>query len=134
MKFLAALFVLSVALIVYVRLSPNSAEKWHVAPEVDRDKSYSNGVLRRVENAPDGLGKLHEVIGKDASTQVLAGDVASGMVTYLSRTKLMGYPDFTTIKQDGDTLLIHGRSRFGKRDFGVNAKRVDGWIAALTAQ
>jgi uncharacterized protein (DUF1499 family) len=29
------------------------------------------------------------------------------------------------------TLAVYSRSRYGRRDFGVNAKRVEAWLAAL---
>jgi uncharacterized protein (DUF1499 family) len=28
-------------------------------------------------------------------------------------------------------LRIHGRLRFGRKDFGVNKARVDGWLAQM---
>ena len=47
------------------------------------------------------------------------------------RSRVFGFPDYTTVQQDGDTLRIYGRLRFGRRDFDVNRTRVDGWLAAL---
>ncbi|MEM9126862.1 MAG: DUF1499 domain-containing protein, partial [Pseudomonadota bacterium] len=66
-----------------------------------------------------------------ARTSVLAGSVSDGLVTYVTRSRLIGFPDYTTAQQDGDTLRIHARLRFGRSDFGVNRNRVDTWLAAL---
>ncbi len=79
----------------------------------------------------DGLARFHQVAVGTPRTTVLAGSVGEGMVTYVTRSKLMAYPDYTTAYQDGDVLKIYGRSRFGRKDFGVNATRVDAWIDAL---
>ena len=51
----------------------------------------------------------------------------------------MGFPDYTTIGvydgliEDADQryLEINGRLRFGTLDFGVNAKRIKGWLRAV---
>jgi len=70
-------------------------------------------------------------------TEVVAGSLAEGQVTYVTRTKLMGYPDFTTIGvygADPRYVEVYGRSRFGRSDLGVNAKRVNGWLAQIEAR
>ena len=89
------------------------------------------GVLRVAETGPDGLAKLDAYARATTRTSVLAGSVGEGMVTYITRTKVFGFPDYTTAQQDGDTLRIYARLRFGRRDFGVNKSRVDGWLALL---
>jgi uncharacterized protein (DUF1499 family) len=89
------------------------------------------GVIRVVEAGPDGLAKLDELAQATPRTTVLAGSVEDGMITYVTRTQVIGFPDYTTVQQDGDVLRIHARLRFGRSDFGVNRDRVDGWLAAL---
>ncbi|MFC3118172.1 DUF1499 domain-containing protein [Jhaorihella thermophila] len=56
------------------------------------------------------------------------------MITYISRTPTIGFPDYTTVWQDGDRLVVWGRLRFGRSDFGVNRARVEAWLKALQAQ
>jgi len=57
--------------------------------------------------------------------------VAEGRVTYITRSKLWGFPDYSTFEtRDGD-LLIHARLRFGSSDMGVNRARVTDWLARL---
>lgn len=125
---LLALVILGMA---FIRLAPSDPTRWHVAPEGDKDKNLEGGVVRIVETGPLGLKKLNTVVQADATTRTLAGSVDEGMVTYISRTKVMGFPDYTTAQQDGDTLRIYGRLRFGRSDFGVNRNRVDGWLGQI---
>ncbi len=122
---------LVVALGVYIRIAPSDPARWHVIPAAEADRDLQGGVLRVVDTGPDGLARLDAIARAAPRTSVLAGSVEDGMVTYITRTKVVGFPDYTTVQQDGDILRINGRLRFGRRDFGVNRTRVDGWLAEL---
>lgn len=124
---------LGLAFLAYVRLAPSDEGIWHVAPRSTEDKSFGNGVIRRITVGKDGLRRMDSLISADPRTQKLAGNVQEGMVTYISRSRMMGYPDYTTMIQSGEDLIIYGRSRFGRKDYGVNGARVERWIKALTA-
>ena len=57
----------------------------------------------------------------------------------IQRSAAFGFPDRITIEvtplsADRATLTIFSRSRYGRRDFGVNQARVEGWLAALDAE
>ena len=119
------------ALGAYIRLAPSDAAQWHVAPAGTANEDMPGGVIRIVETGPDGLAQLDKIAQATPRTSVLAGSVEDGMITYVTRTKVIGFPDYTTAQQDGDTLRIHARLRFGRSDFGVNRDRVEGWLAAL---
>ncbi|WP_170325187.1 DUF1499 domain-containing protein [Ruegeria arenilitoris] len=131
-------FWLIVGLVVlvgaYIRLAPADPGIWHVAPVVEADLDMQGGVLRVIEIGPDGLTRLDAIARWTPRTTVLAGSVDEGMVTYITRTRVIGFPDYTTVQQDGDTLRIHARLRFGRKDFGVNKARVDGWLKQLQDQ
>ncbi|TMV06514.1 DUF1499 domain-containing protein [Ruegeria sediminis] len=127
------LVVLAVLGLGYVRLAPSDPARWHVAPAGDADKDFQSGVLRVVETGPDGLERFDAIAIHAPRTRVLAGSVEDGMVTYVTRTKVMGFPDYTTAVQDGGTLRILARSRFGRSDLGVNKQRIDGWLGRLQA-
>ncbi|WP_420586890.1 DUF1499 domain-containing protein [Ruegeria sp.] len=122
---------LVVVLGAYIRLAPSDPEKWHVAPMAEADRDLEGGVLRVVNTGPDGLARLDAIARATPRTSLLAGSVDGGMVTYITRTKVIGFPDYTTVQQDGDILRIHGRLRFGRSDFGVNKARVDEWLGTL---
>lgn len=115
----------------YIRLAPADPARWHVAPQITGSRDSRSGVLRVVETGADGLARLDAVARATPRTRVLAGAVAEGMITYVTRSKLFGFPDYTTVLRDGDNLKIQARQRFGRSDFGVNRARVDGWIDAL---
>lgn len=131
MTFLWILLVLAAGFAAYVRFAPSDLTKWHKEPQITQDSEGENSVRRLVMAGPDGLARFHQVAVGTPCTTVLAGSVDEGMVTYVTRSKLMAYPDYTTAYQDGDVLKIYGRSRFGRKDFGVNATRVEAWIDAL---
>jgi uncharacterized protein (DUF1499 family) len=57
--------------------------------------------------------------------------VSDGWITYIVRTKWMGFPDYVTVQSKSDGVRIHSRLRFGRSDIGVNAARLDRWITGL---
>ncbi len=115
----------------YIRLAPSDPAIWHNTPVGDANRDLRGGVVRVLETGPDGLAQLNEIAASAPRTKVLAGSIDDGMVTYITRTKVIGFPDYTTAQQNGDTLRIYGRLRFGRSDFGVNRNRVDGWLARM---
>ncbi|MCA0904853.1 DUF1499 domain-containing protein [Ruegeria marisrubri] len=126
-----AVIALVLGLGAYIRLAPSAPAQWHIAPVAEVDQDLPGGVLRVVATGPEGLQKLDRIARATPRTSVLAGSVDEGMITYVTRTKWIGFPDYTTVRQDSDTLRIHGRLRFGRRDFGVNKARVDGWLEQM---
>jgi hypothetical protein len=68
-------------------------------------------------------------------TRVVAGDVDGLMITYVQRSRFIGFPDYLTVKavatEGGAGLIIYSRARYGRSDFGVNRARVEAWMAAL---
>lgn len=120
-----------VALGVYIRLASSDSAQWHIPLTATADTDMQGGVIRIVETGPEGLARLDDIAQATPRTTVLAGSVDEGMITYITRSKVIGFPDYTTVQQDGDTLRIHARLRFGRSDFGVNRDRVDEWLAAL---
>jgi len=119
--------------LAYVRFAPSDPIAWHVAPSVTADADMKRGAKRLVAAGPDALARLDAIAQATPRTSVLAGSVAEGMITYVTRSKAIGFPDYTTVQQDGDTLKIYARLRFGRSDLGVNKARIDGWIGALQA-
>jgi uncharacterized protein (DUF1499 family) len=54
----------------------------------------------------------------------------------VQRSPYFHFPDRITMEvvpldAERATLAVYSRSRYGRRDFGVNAKRVEAWLAAL---
>jgi uncharacterized protein (DUF1499 family) len=87
--------------------------------------------MRVIASEPNTLERLDVIIRATPRTHVLAGTPESGMITYVTRSAVFGFPDYTTLRRAGDQLEIYGRLRFGKSDLGVNATRIDGWLMRL---
>ncbi|MFO7759183.1 MAG: DUF1499 domain-containing protein [Roseovarius sp.] len=125
---LGVLALTLVALLVVFRVAPSDPDRWHEMPENVSDRDLDGGAMRSVEG---DLAALDRIIRDTPRTQVLAGSVDEGMITYVTRSRVFGFPDYTTVRQAGDTLEIYGRLRFGRSDMGVNAARIDGWLRQL---
>ncbi|OIQ72767.1 hypothetical protein GALL_456020 [mine drainage metagenome] len=145
---LIALALIVLAGMAYIRLSPNDPARWHVDPISDGVAGLHNGFLLRPDQgdavAPvfsEPVGDLAKAINSVAlaqpRTQLFAGSVATGWMTYITRSRLMGFPDFTSVKviaaPGGSTFAAFARARFGSSDLGVNKERLDTWLTALGA-
>jgi uncharacterized protein (DUF1499 family) len=73
-------------------------------------------------------------IATEEGAQLIGGSPAEGHMTYVARSRIMGFPDAISIRLvpvgEGTRMEIFSRSRFGYSDMGVNAARVERWIAA----
>jgi len=123
-----ALLVAVIAGMAFIRLAPSDPMRWHQMPDTVTDRDLDGGAMRRVEG---DLAALDAIIRDTPRTRVLAGSAEQGMVTYITRSAVFGFPDYTTVRQAGDMLEIYGRLRFGRSDLGVNAARIDGWLGRL---
>lgn len=138
---LAALIVAVIAAAVYVRVAPVAVDDWHVDPEATSPPQTPNFVLFAGSQAVPvdaptlAVAGRVQAVAEAEGAQVLAGSAAEGFVTYVVRSRIMGYPDFVTIRlepgEDGGTQVnIFSRSRYGRSDLGVNAARVQRWLTA----
>ncbi|MFW2587583.1 DUF1499 domain-containing protein [Sagittula sp. SSi028] len=132
-KMFYLLILIIVGGLAWIRLAPSKPEVWHVDPQVTADQDLTGGVRRRVAAESGDFQRLHGIILSTPRTELVAGGVEDGMATYVTRSQLMGFPDYTTVKQGDGVLEIHARLRFGVSDTGVNQKRVDGWLEELRA-
>lgn len=121
----------AVAVSIYVRAAASDPEVWHKMPEGLQPGDYAEFAVRVLPGDTD-LSQLDQIARTTPRTTVLAGSIEDDMITYVTRSAVMGFPDYTTVaRRDGKTL-IYARLRFGKADLGVNAARLDAWIAELT--
>ena len=129
--------ILVAGLLAYIRLAPSEPGRWHVdltAGELPRAHVF----CLRPDSDPDMgdpkalLARLDAIALATPRTVRLAGSVEEGRITWITRSSLMGYPDYTTAQvMDGPGLCVAGRQRFGSEDLGVNAARISGWIQEL---
>lgn len=125
------LAALAAAGLAWIRLAPDDPDRWHATSDVS-DTGHSSGenwhVYREAGAGEARLKEIDTALRALPRTRQLAGSVAEGKVTYVTRSRLMGFPDYTTISLtgDGQILEIFARSRYGKSDLGVNRARVLG--------
>ncbi|WP_156790727.1 DUF1499 domain-containing protein [Rhodobacter ferrooxidans] len=132
-----------VAAFAAVRLLPTDAAAWHTDPTtaVKPDKPNNWLVAANGDAAPVQLtlppdqaaAKLDAIALASPGTTKLAGEGL--FTTYITRSKLWGFPDFTSVKltptATGSELTLFARARFGYSDMGVNQARVENWLAQL---
>ncbi|MEC3860628.1 DUF1499 domain-containing protein [Mesobacterium sp. TK19101] len=117
--------------LAWIRFAPSAVAQWHVDPHVTANQDLADGVRRRLPAEPGRMEALDAIIRATPRTRVLAGSARDGFVTYVTRSKWFGFPDYTTVRQENGQIGIWGRLRFGLSDMGVNKARVDGWLASL---
>lgn len=142
------LLLLPVALLLYIRLSPMSVDRWHVDPSTAERPRTPNAYLVRdsdgdapalmLQASPEAVADaLNRVLATAPRVSRLAGRAEDGLVTYVQRSRIMGYPDAISIRLspegDGTRVEVFSRSRFGYSDAGVNAARVTRWMDRLEA-
>lgn len=118
--------VVVVAVLGYIRLAPSDPARWHVAVVGDVDLDMAGGAMRVVEGGAERLAQIDGAMRGLERTRVLAGAVGEGRITYVTRSRLMGFPDYTTVELRGDAVAIYARLRFGRSDLGVNRARIEG--------
>ena len=131
MNWLWVIVVLVVGFGLYVRLAPSDPGKWHQPVKGADDKTFKNGALRIVSGGVDTFAALDSAIRATEHTTVLAGSLEEGHVTYVTRSALWGFPDYTTIELRKTGIAILGRARFGRSDIGVNKARIEAWLQTL---
>lgn len=137
--FFAAVFALVVAAAIWVRVAPFDVAFWHVDPvsavETKKGSFKTELDLPGVASVAEALDRVKTVAAGWPRTSILFGDSASGRISFVTRTKLWGFPDVTTVEassgQGGVHLSIFARQRFGQDDGGVNRARVKAWVKQL---
>ena len=119
------------AFALYGRLAPSDPARWHKAPPdlPVGDSTGLNSFVAARGGDREILERLIQIAEATPRTERLAGSVDEGMITLVTRSRLWGFPDYTTIRLQGQTLTVYGRARFGQGDMGVNRARVEGWLA-----
>ena len=125
-----------IALQAAVRLAPLDAQRWHVDPFAAEEPKEGGVLIHRTtaQSEADVMRRLTAVAGGEPRTKRIAGKEDGLWQTYQSRSLLWGFPDYTTIRtrtvEGGTEIAFLARLRFGRKDFGVNARRVEAWIKA----
>ena len=116
---------------VYVRLAPTDVAQWHQPIDATEDRAFSKGAIRVLDADSATFEKVNAALLALPRTRVLAGSVDDGLITYVTRSQLWGFPDYTTVQFSDGALKLFGRLRFGGSDLGVNAARIALVLAAV---
>lgn len=124
---------LVVAILAYVRLAPTDASAMHGAVTADEDADGEGHCVRVLDAGPDAFARVNAAMVALPRTTRVAGSVDEGRVTYVTRSKWIGFPDYTTVEQSGGRVKMFARLRFGRSDFGVNRARLEQLVKAAGA-
>jgi hypothetical protein len=135
---LIAAAVLVAAGFAWVNLAPSDPARWHVDPTGGASTGRPNEARMVVATSlsPEAaLAALTQAATAEPRVTVLAGGPAEGLVTYVQRSRIVGFPDYVSVRAEADgqgaRLTFWSRSRFGHGDMGVNRARLERWTAAL---
>ena len=133
-------FVLVVAAL-WIRFAPHDVDRWHVDP-ADAPEPQGNGWRIIGEDAPRFPGDFETVVSNltdialsEPRVRLLDGGEDEGLVTFVARSKWVGFPDYVTFKavQEGEKTKVAtvSRARYPGSDWGTNRERLDRWFAEL---
>ena len=126
---------------IYFRNAAMPADVWHVDPAAVTPPASPNYELRVGDRAPvfdvppEVAAARIDAVATAERASMIGGSLAEGHMTYVARSRLMGYPDAISVRLtpvgQGTRVEVFSRSRFGYSDMGVNAARVDRWVALV---
>lgn len=86
--------------------------------------------------APVVASALHGIIAAEPRTKLVDSTRDGTKMQFIQRSAVFRLPDtidIDVLARDADHcgVAIYSRSKYGRRDFGVNRRRVERWLAAL---
>jgi uncharacterized protein (DUF1499 family) len=136
--------------VAYVRSVEGDPDRWHIDPRnAERTGRPNEFLVVPAENGGGDMAspvfdmsaetlaeRVGDVIATEPRAHRLAGDLSDGFVTYVVRSRWVGFPDYVSILiqpvgEEQSTISIWSRARFGYSDWGVNEARVRRWLEAL---
>jgi hypothetical protein len=140
--------IAALGLLAWIRLAPVDVATWNAPLPTDTrilEGACADGVTSlttisggrsscTLSDPPQRiLARLDAVAMASPRTIRIAGSPEEGRITWETRSKLIGFPDYTTAQvteTSGMTRLdIIARQRFGAGDMGVNAARLKDWLS-----
>lgn len=141
MTFLSLALIAVAGFAAYVRLAPSDPARWNVDPSRfyvwdqgfgwNEVVTQTNGAVLRMPASDGLLARIDTIAMATPRTTRVAGSVKDGRITWVTRSALWGFPDYTTAQSAEDGVYLHARLRFGKSDLGVNAARLNDWLTKL---
>ena len=119
------MLAIALAIALYVRFAPSDAAYWDRPVSADANTDGEGSAFRVLKGDTELMARLDTALRALPRTRVLSGSVAEGRITYITRSRVMGFPDYTTLERRPEGVALYGRLRFGRSDLGVNAARLD---------
>lgn len=143
LKILIIILIITALADAYVRLAPSDPARWNTMPGDFTGQPgmqvLKGGAIYESDVLAASPAKVLTTIQARAKatprTRLLAGSVGDGQMTFVTRSRIFGFPDYTTVaaraENGGARLRIYGRLRFGRSDLGVNRARISDWVQGL---
>lgn len=144
MKVLLICLLICFLLFTYIRFSKVDQSIWHLDPDSITYINANNSFLlnhknKGAETFNIGIkalfNNLNDIVLNDNCEKVF-GDINLGLITYVCRSKVFGFPDYISISVkkldvNKSSMSVFSRSRFGRYDFGKNKQRIQNWLTEL---
>lgn len=132
--------VITFLIALVIRSWPVDSEPFHEDPAISDGRRSEVRLIGR--EAPRFSGTADEVLTtftriatREWGVSLVQGDAEEGMVTLVTRSRLVGFRDYVTAKvvdEAGEAkLALFARPRMNVYDWGVNKKRLDRWLAKM---
>ena len=124
----AVVLLLVVALSVYVRMAPVTPRAVQGQYQADTDLAGGYVAVRTYQGeASDLIARVTQIAQATPRTQILSTDP----LRFVTRSRVIGFPDITQVFVRDGVLTIHANLVFGVADLGVNKARVLAWLDQL---
>ena len=115
---------------VYMRSVVHDPARWHIDPaSVSVDDIQSRNQFLATHTYAVSPSELSIAVEEALGGELLAGDLSQGWATYVIRTRLIGFPDYVSVRVSGtstrSSVTLFSRSRFGYSDLGANRSRIE---------
>jgi len=125
MRIFGLLVLVLVGGMAYIRLAPIKAAAFATddLPRVVGDVEVAEGftAVRPLNGETEAvLGRIKDAMMALPSTQLVSSDP----LTFVTRSKVFGFPDVTVAVARDGLLIVRGHLVFGKNDLGVNKARI----------
>ena len=128
MVFLFFVLTIVVVLAVYVRYAPLPPMLDVPVVMVDTDLVGGFTAMRPFTSNKDELiAHITQIALATPRTQ----KISDSPLIFVTRSRLIGFPDTTTFDIQNDIMIIHAHLVYGRSDMGVNKARILSWLDRL---
>lgn len=114
--------------VAYVRLAPVTPMRVTQSYRADTDIAGGYVAVRTFEgDAAEVLARVSQVALATPRTV----QISDRPLTFVTRSRVMGFPDVTQVIVQGNRLTVHAHLVYGASDMGVNKARVLAWLEQL---